>query len=817
MAVTAVRTIRIGRAPDNDVVLDYPTVSTNHARIVQDGAGRLTIEDLGSTNGTCLNQAGARIQRAEIRPDDHVFFGSFKIPVSRLLDAKGLVLGNASQEQLRFTGQQMVLGRDPSADYPLPFPMISWRHARLERTAQGIEVVDLGSKNGTFVDGVRISGRVTLKPGSEIGLGSFRLRLLDEAGTFGKRTYQGNVTISASEIVVEIKRGSTRRRLLDPVSVTIFPSELVALMGPAGAGKTTLLKALNGYTMPDAGQVLFNGEDLYANQEQFRMQVGYVPQDDILHSELTVREALYYTAKLRTDLHDDEIEARIKKVLTDLNIDDIGNRLIGSPERKVISGGQRKRVNIAMELLSDPSVLFLDEPTSGLSSYDAHQVVKLLRQLADGGKTIVCTIHQPSVDIFKEFDSLMMVARDKGDNAGLLVYFGPAYPQSIDFFSVRGSQSSQGAPSPESLMKGVAGRSASEWADTYRRSAIKSEFIDGRAGRVVAASQPAAARRRREFGIGQVMTLARRNLLLKLRDQTQTVILLGQAPLFAVLVSIVYYGLADQQFTDPEEWTRFHGKVSSVHFLMVVAAVWFGCNNAARDIVGETTIFLRERMVNLRLPSYVLAKILVLALLCIVQCTTLLGIVYAVCDLSGPFLGLLAVLITASLAGTALGLLISAVAPTTEAAIAFLPVVLLPFILLGGGMKPVHEMPSMARMIASITPTRWAYEANLLQEAGRRNSTFTNEMKQQANDLEQKLSVCQSGLTACQAGRAGGRPPAQAQGASTTVPTETDIAQVAFPTEKGRTGLARSYQLLATFFAVFVLLILSTLGTKVQR
>src|SRR5262245_32167782 len=111
MAVTTVRTIRIGRAPDNDVVLDYPSVSTNHARIVQDGAGRLVIEDLGSTNGTSLNQAGARIQRAEIRPDDHVFFGSFKIPVSRLLDAKGLVLGNANQEQLRFTGQQMVLGR----------------------------------------------------------------------------------------------------------------------------------------------------------------------------------------------------------------------------------------------------------------------------------------------------------------------------------------------------------------------------------------------------------------------------------------------------------------------------------------------------------------------------------------------------------------------------------------------------------------------------------------------------------------------------------------------------------------------------------
>ena len=426
--------IRIGRAPESDVVLDYPMVSWNHARLSRDAGGRLVLEDLGSTNGTSLTRASNRISRAEVQPDDHVFFGSLKLQVSRLLDSKKLVLGDANQEQIHFTGGEMILGRDPACSYPLPFPQISWRHVRLTRSDRGVEVEDLGSRNGTFVDGIRISGRVLLKPGGEIALGSFRFRLLDAAGTLGKRTYAGNVTISAVDVVVEIHRGGIHKRLLDPVSLTVFPSELVALMGPAGAGKTTLLKALNGYTVPNAGQVLFNGEDLYANQEQFRLQVGYVPQDDILHSQLTVREALYYTAKLRTDLRDDEIQARIGTVLSELNIDDIADRLIGSPERKVISGGQRKRVNIAMELLSDPSVLFLDEPTSGLSSYDAAQVVQLLRRLADGGKTVICTIHQPSVDIFKDFDSLMMVARDKGDNAGMLVYFGPAYPESIVFF-----------------------------------------------------------------------------------------------------------------------------------------------------------------------------------------------------------------------------------------------------------------------------------------------------------------------------------------------------------------------------------------------
>jgi ABC transport system ATP-binding/permease protein len=804
----SLRVISIGRAPESDVVLEYPMISWNHARLTRDAQGRLTLEDLGSTNGTCVGRLGNRVQRAEVGLLDNVFFGSFKIQVSRLLERK-LVLGDADQETVRLTGTSMVIGRDPLADYPLSFPAISWRHAKLEKTTRGIEIEDLGSRNGTFVDGVRVTGRVLLKPGSEIALGSFTFRLLDEVGTLAKRDYQGNVTIAASQVVVEIRKSGASRRLLDPVSLTVFPSELVALMGPAGAGKTTLLKALNGYTPPDAGQVLFNGEDLYTNQERFRLQIGYVPQDDILHPQLTVREALYFTAKLRTDLRDNEIDRRIHQVLADLNIDDIGDRLIGSPERKVISGGQRKRVNIAMELLSDPSVLFLDEPTSGLSSYDAAQVVQLLRRLADNGKTIICTIHQPSADIFKEFDALMMVARDKGDNAGMLVYFGPAYPNSIEFFNPAAAREQA---SPEALMTGVASKSAADWSRTYQASSIRTEFIDSRAGRIVSTSGQKVGRRRREFGIGQVITLTRRNLLLKIRDRAQSAILLAQAPLFAVLVSIVYYGLTDQAFTDPREWAEFSGKVASAHFLMVVAAVWFGCNNAARDIVGETTIFLRERMVNLRLPSYVFSKIAVLAMLCVFQCTALLSIVYYFCNLSGPFGILLGVLIMASLAGTALGLLISAVSPTTEAAIAFLPMVLLPFILLGGGIKPVHEMPAAAKMIAAVTPTRWAYEVNVLQEAKERRSTFKSA-------LEEKLLECQNAVTRCQTASDPRRPAAAAASPQpqTAVELQSDVAAGAFPLAEGRSSLARSFQVLGTFFTVFVILILSTLSLKGQR
>jgi ABC-type multidrug transport system ATPase subunit len=782
--------ITIGRRPDSDVVLDYPMISWDHARLIASGGGWV-LEDLNSTNGTSVGHAANRISRAEVSPTDSVFFGSFKIRVSRLIEPEQVVLGDSPQEPLRFTGTQMMIGRDPGCDYPLSFPTISWHHAKLQRTAQGIEIDDLDSRNGTFVDGQRITQRVLLKVGSEVALGSFRFTLLDESGNFARRDYKGNVTIEASEIVVEIHRGSVHRRLLDPVSLTIYPSELVALMGPAGAGKTTLLKALNGYTPPNSGRILFNGSDLYAHQDQFRLQIGYVPQDDILHPQLTVKEALYYTARLRTDLRDSEIEARVMQVLTDLGIEDIGDRLIGSPEKKVISGGQRKRVNIAMELLSDPSVLFLDEPTSGLSSHDAFQVMQLLRTLADGGKTIVTTIHQPSLDIFRQFDSLIMVARDKGNHPGMLVYFGPAYPESIDFFNPEMKNGSTGIP--EMLMSGLALQRAGHWAGLYERSSFKKLFVESRRGRVVSTKdKQAPGTPKRELGLGQWSVLSARNAKLRVRDRVQTMILLGQAPLFALLLVTAFGRVDDAHFTEAPAWASFCGKLSSIHFLMVVAAVWFGCNNASRDFVGETAIFLRERMINLKLPSYVFSKLTVLSVICIFQCTSMLAITYFACHLSGPFPVELAVLVASSLVGSAIGLFISAISPTTESAIAFLPVVLLPFILLAGGIRPLNQMPKPAQWVAAVCPTRWGYEANFLQEAAARKTQFKN-------------------TSVARLSQPGERSPAP-------VPEVlSDVAESAFPTNIGRSSLGRSFQVLAASFTALLILILSALGLKANR
>ncbi|HEX4136386.1 MAG TPA: FHA domain-containing protein [Bryobacteraceae bacterium] len=712
--------ITIGRSPESNVHLDYGMVSWNHARILRDDGG-WTIEDLNSRNGTALNRIDNRIQRAPLRPEDEIYLGSYKIPASRILAKKHLTQGEDTFERVNFRGEQMVLGRDPSCDYPLDYPMISWQHAILRRTADGICVEDLGSRNGTFVNGQRVTGKTIIRPGQEIGLGSFRFQFLEDGGLV-KREYIGNVTIEVCGVAVNAPNGHP---LLDPISLTIFPSELVALMGPAGAGKTTFLKSLNGYTPPAAGRVLFNGADLYQFYDRFRTQMSYVPQDDIVHAQLTVREALYFSAKLRTDLTDGEIDQRIDKVLAGLGILDKKNTVIGSPEKKVLSGGQRKRVNIAMELINDTPVIFLDEPTSGLSSYDAEGVIQMLKHLSTEGKTIITTIHQPSVEIFKQFDGLIMISRDRGGR-GALAYFGPAHPDSIEFFDAEGVKTLRRQPgkepSPEMLLSGLAKRATPDWVSAYEQSRFNEAFVLDRSGKVPSTGNQAPKREGRGFGFGQWWTLVRRNLILKVRDQAQVIILLIQAPLFALLVGGVFHLKRNDQGS-------LFNNATGIEFLMVVAAIWFGCNNAARDIVGEWTVYQRERMVSLKLPSYVFSKLTVSAVLCLFQCSVLLGIVKLMCGLQADFFTTLGVLYLSSLVGAALGLCVSAVAPTTEAAIAMLPLILLPAIALGGGIHPVYNMPQPMPRVADIVPSRWAFEANLALEADKNDKKTVGQKK----------------------------------------------------------------------------------------
>jgi ABC-type multidrug transport system permease subunit len=300
-----------------------------------------------------------------------------------------------------------------------------------------------------------------------------------------------------------------------------------------------------------------------------------------------------------------------------------------------------------------------------------------------------------------------------------MVFFGPAYPDSIQFFTAAepGAPASAASPdlTPEMLFTGMntaPKETRTEiWRRRYEESRYRQDFVTNRSGKQPSADEKSDESSRRQFGFSQWLALVKRNVFVKLQDRTQTAILIAQAPIFAVLVWLINYPLSADHFDE------LSAKLPIVHFLMVVAAIWFGCNNAARDIVGEWSIYKRERMVTLKLGPYVFSKLAVLMALCIFQCFSLLGIVYLSCGLHSNFLADFTVLLIASMIGAGLGLSISAMAQTNESAIAMLPLVLLPIIALGGGMRPIYLMPKVGQALSLAIPSRWSFEANLLHEA----------------------------------------------------------------------------------------------------
>ena len=734
--------LSIGRAADNDIVIDQEMVSSHHAQIIVTD-DRYLIKDLDSTNGTGIGSPRNVTDEAELNRTDRVFFGSHSVAASDLLKTIPPVtrhpvtmVGQSSGEipietfstssgkksAISFSGQTMTFGRSPECHQVLDFPMISWEHATMTRSGSSITVKDLDSTNGTFVNGRAIIGATEVTEGDTISLGSFSF-VLTADGSLKKQDSRGHLTLEAKGLAIDVPG----LRLLEHISLTLNPAEFSGLMGPSGAGKTTLMKAMNGYTPPSEGEVFLNGSNLYQEFSQFRGQIGYVPQDDIIHSDLTVKQALYFTARLRLppDFQDREIDRRIDQVLKDLGIEHTADVLIGSPEKKGISGGQRKRVNLAMELLTDPSLLFLDEPTSGLSSEDALSVMKVLRKLANDGKTILLTIHQPSLEVFQLLDNLVVVAKDQGSpDPGRLAYYGPAYPNSIEFFNPDGVPVRvPGMPAgADEVLRGLAQDRTNHWVDRYKDSPYHKKFVADRADTSASMSTaPSGAGQATQRPSTQWLPLVLRCVAIKMKDKANTLILLAQAPIIAILIWQIF-GPESSKEMDDENWPDVAKAASTTVFLLSLSALWFGCSNSIREIVAEWAIYHRERMVNLRIVPYIGSKFAVLGTLCVVQCVCLLSIVHWGNGLEGSRLGILFILVLVSLVGLSIGLLVSALVRTSEAAVAILPLILLPMVMLSGVLIPLHKVGWAPNFLSYTMPSRWAFESTLLIESGQRIS-----------------------------------------------------------------------------------------------
>ncbi len=735
--------VTIGRLPTNDIVLVDRTVSNRHARVIYE-RGEVFIEDLGSRNGTYLIGENAPLVRALLRPQDAIRVGSTQIPaeiffrggVPRLPakpphDSSPLKTAEGDgpaipHGEFDLSGRQglLLLGRDRSCDFQLDYPMVSLRHAQLAITGRQATIADLGSSNGTYVNGVRISRPTTIRPGDVIALGSVWFVLSDDGLRLARQGSRGDITLQAAGLGITV---ANDKQLLEKVDLVILPGELVGLMGPSGAGKSTLIAAINGYLPPTRGTVSINGRDLYDNYDEFRGMIGYVPQDDIMHADLTVSEALYYSARLRlpADYSDDEIQARVQKVVEDLSLQGTEKTRIGNAEKRGISGGQRKRVNVAMELLTDPPLLFLDEPTSGLSSEDALALMRLLRELADRGKTVVLTIHQPSLESYRLMDNLIVVGKDASTSAaGRLAYFGPAFPDAITFFEPQATVTA----SPDAVLRGMGTQSIREWVAKYENSDLYKRFVVHRLRGYKKQSRKKLRRRRPAGGLSQYLALVRRGMAIKLKDSWNTGVLLLQAPLIALLIGLVF-GPTLAETVTVANFAAVGRATATTVFLLGVSALWFGCSNSARDIVAESAVYRRERMVGLSIPSYLASKVTLLGLLCAFQCAVLLIIVGWLGNLSASWPVLYFALFIASLVGVAIGLTVSVAARTGEVAAGVLPLVILPMVILGGVLLPLHDLPRTPvpmNAFAAVMPSRWAFESLILPEAAAREVLDTS-------------------------------------------------------------------------------------------
>jgi ABC-type multidrug transport system ATPase subunit/pSer/pThr/pTyr-binding forkhead associated (FHA) protein len=694
------------------------------------------------------------------------------------------VIGELSLDVLQ--SSMITIGRTPDNQIVVPHPQVSARHAVIVKAGNDLFLEDKGSANGTFVRGERIAAnqRVPIANGERIFIGPMPVVLNitgsqvgvvvedSHASWAGKPTYE----IEGWDLFLEVPdrdQKGAMKTLLDHVSFKALPGDMIALMGPSGAGKTTLLLTLNGYLPPTSGQVRINGEDLYSIYDALRGSIGYVPQDDIVHPELTVFEAVKYSAKFRLppDYSEEEIDARVWQTLRDLGLDSLANLEIGKPEKKVLSGGQRKRVNIALELVTDPVILFLDEPTSGLAADDTTALITLLSDLTKAtGKTIIMTIHQPAKDEFEKFNVCFIMGY-----GGIPTYFGPTGESSYRFFGSiverhdspyraldksggqrrldnprdmfdmlnlreRGTLEQMKQRDPNAVRNTARLEAARGWRAEFftdKNPVFQRMYSGARAVGTESLHKGTPHTGRvplmRQFGL-----LMSRYWKVKLRDRTGSLIMFAQAPIIGLMLWLVFggqvqavpfwcLGALQDLASRNKQFGNVNDLLSHMHptadhtvamFFVVVSCVWFGTSNSAREIVNERAIYLRERMVNLRLFNYVFSKFVPLAFICVIQCTVLLGIVFAGLGFQGGPLAFgieLISMVAVAINATALGLLLSTVVSSAEAAMALTPIALIPQVVLGGLMVPMTTNP-MLRWLMYVMPARWGFEGSIASE-----------------------------------------------------------------------------------------------------
>jgi ABC transport system ATP-binding/permease protein len=768
--------LTIGRDPQSDIVINEATVSSLHAQIVRE-EGKLFLVHPHPDREKTLNglwYQGQRIHgdqpfRKELTNGDIFRIGDDHGTLITLTYDDGTGVSTETlpaMPPIPLTAEKLTIGRTPDNTVVLNHPQVSAHHAFLERDGGGYRVIDTNSTNHVYVNGQPVTNQL-LRTGDEIRIGPYRLTYT--GSELQQHDESNHIRIDALKLK---KVGNNNVVLLNDISLVIPPRKFVALVGGSGAGKSTLMDALNGLRPAQEGKVYYNGVDYYRNLAAFNTQLGYVPQDDIVHRDLTVERALYYAARLRLpgDFTKEQIQWRIDEVLEDVEMTERRGLLVSK-----LSGGQRKRVSIALELLANPSVFFLDEPTSGLDPGLDRKMMALLRRLADRGRTVVLVTH--ATNNINACDYVCFLAQ-----GGRMAFFGPpneakAYFEKTDFAEIYSAleptkeqpdiprQAEEQFLASPTYQQYIAQPLQEGWA----QAATSGSTNDS----VEAAAKKPEQRVKRGNGWSQFILLSTRYMELLKNDRVNLLILLLQAPIIAIMLVLMLrfevgpgvfdannlvqcrtqivtpsgpLALPQAQQTELINCQQVHtflqdnpngqlyaqkrgGQEQALQdfivpgpgadaqkalFIMAFATILFGCINGAREIVKEAPIYKRERAVNLGIMPYMFSKIVVLGLLSLFQSAVFVLVVNLGEPLrQGIFLPpVLETYITLSLtalAGLMIGLAISAIAPNNDRAISFVPIILLPQVIFSGAIIPLKDW--LTQIVAAIFPSRWAMAA----------------------------------------------------------------------------------------------------------
>jgi len=704
----------LGRDPTADITIDDQVVSRRHAELRRSGGG-YEIVDLGSTNGLAAN--GQRFSQKALADGEQIRIASSVTLTYRASAAERAwsqpapgpvapppAVAAARAERLEPAGipqhvslagrSTLTFGRDPRNDVPMDHPSVSRLHARLIRYQQGWAVEDQGSTNGTFLNGVRVyhGEPRMLQVGDVVRVGPAKFAYAPE--TLERVEDSRNLQLDVLHLNQVV---STGLNLLQDISFSIHSREFVAVVGVSGAGKSTLLDALNGFRPANRGHVLVNGTDLYRNLDSYRTDLGYVPQDDIIHKELSAYQALDFAARLRlpADTTDGERKARVLEVLD----------ILGLSERKDIpitrlSGGQRKRVSIGVELLTRPGLFFLDEATSGLDPGTESQMMKLLRKLADQGHTIVLITHATKNVML--CDQVVFLAK-----GGYLAYYGPP-EEALGFFGVTDFD--------EIYIKLEQELSPAEWAARYQQAPQFRTYVVERLQGVGAADTGPMARAgltpgskvKEVSSFGQFSILSARSLAILGRDRFSLLLMLAIAPGIGLMDLLTW---KKQFFTDPAQ----AGQARTFMFLALLTSVLIGAIASMREIVKEAEVYRRERMVTLKIAPYILSKVWLGVVLALYQAavftlTKKIATGFFWPPGAGGLVKAFVTFFLATMSGMLLGLFISAISSNQNVTPLLLIVFLVPQFMFG---NPDLSIGKAGDAIGAITTTKWGFEALL--------------------------------------------------------------------------------------------------------